>query len=148
MSDASRILTDTVMSANWHSMHPEVDAKLVEVVRRVERALGAWLDLDDCIALTLLLQYHRFAYPDGFAIAEDCGEDDTVSLGPIDAARVAQCFVRQPARRFPFFGRRRVDAGRLHVLGAERSDHAMWRRVEELRDAILATDGARLMTDD
>jgi hypothetical protein len=119
-------------------MEPEEFGYYSEVVRRLEQAVGAWLPLEDCLALTLVLEQHVFAYEDGFVIGEGEYGDD-LGYGTKTAADLARCFL-DPRK----YNLRRYDLVRIWQC-AHFPEHAldMVNRKERLVRLIVSSLGVR-----
>jgi hypothetical protein len=62
---------------------------MVELVRRLEKALGPWLEYEDCLALAYNLRWKPIQWEDGFLPNGEDGE-----LTDNEAGMVAACFHR------------------------------------------------------
>jgi hypothetical protein len=69
---------------------------LKEIAVRLEKVLGSWLTLPECIALMNILAYYSFKYDDGFMISDE--RDPNKIVGLSDAAAIVACFCREPDR--------------------------------------------------
>jgi hypothetical protein len=70
-----------------------IDRFYAEVVRRLEKPLGAWLSLDECLVLTHILNFQSFEWSDGFSTDEGPLLE---GVGGSTAALVAAAFCNTP----------------------------------------------------
>jgi hypothetical protein len=104
------------MSMVGGDSHNPIDKFYAEVVRRLEKTLGPWLSLDECLVLTEILDNQTFEWADGFST--DQGAAGETVWGSA-AALVAACFCDEPMDRNTLYIKyEKGDSGPLkHMIG-------------------------------
>jgi hypothetical protein len=137
--------TGRMRQAWGDNKYPEEYAYYDEVVRRLEKAVGPWLSLADCRAMTDVLEWNQLVYDDGFIIGEDADGNNMI-LGNSTASVIAWCFL-DPGKE-NFWMKRRLRKFGSSLLRSDTISNEAQQDVKEragriLRE-ILSTSGARL----
>lgn len=100
----------------------------VEVLARLEKALGNWLSFEECVALAHVLNIEHFVCEDGFIINDL--RDDGMTIGKREGAALASCFHLDPDVKYAEVGYGKIESIELF---------------NEIREKILKTHSARLV---